>query len=203
MQSPSIPDKNDTPETPSPAQADGSTHEPGFDTPAKPIAEFAGRPDFPRCALGEHLDIGGFAGIVVTIVNQSIKVRPRTGTTQSFNSSRLKTLYGPRLVPVEPIRLIGQATPSATPVGEAEEATSPAPARKIIENPNFDTPVKLIAEICGRADFPACAYGAHVDFGGFVGVVVEIAKQSLKVRSEDGLSRSYNGDFLRKRFGQS
>ena len=35
----------------------------------------------------------------------------------------------------------------------------------------------------------------------FTGIVVEIVKQSLKVRSEEGVLRSYNGPILRKLYG--
>jgi hypothetical protein len=40
--------------------------------------------------------------------------------------------------------------------------------------------------------------GRHVDVSGFKGVVVEILKQSLKVRSVEGLSRSYNAPLLQQ-----
>jgi hypothetical protein len=64
-----------------------------------PIAEFAGLADFPECALGQLIDIGGFSGVLVNIVNQSIKVRSAEGRTQSFNTYRLRVLYGPGIPP--------------------------------------------------------------------------------------------------------
>jgi hypothetical protein len=72
----------------------------------------------------------------------------------------------------------------------------------VIEEPDFSTPVKPITEFAGRPDFPKCIYGAHIEVGGFVGVVVEIVKQSIKFRSEDGLSRNYNAEGLRRLYGQ-
>jgi hypothetical protein len=48
------------------------------------------------------------------------------------------------------------------------------------------------------ADFPKCAWGAHVALGGYTGVVVEIVVQSLKVLSPEGDLRSYNAGVLLK-----
>src|SRR5258708_3454315 len=68
---------------------------PDFSGTPQPVGEFAVRADFPECVLGLFIDIRGFAGVVVEIVNQSIKVRSPEGITQSFNAYRLKTLYAP------------------------------------------------------------------------------------------------------------
>src|SRR5256885_15578959 len=73
--------------------------EPNFDRPPRAIAEFAGRPDFPQSTVGEFLDIGGYTGVVVEIVRDSIKVRSPEGATQRFNYHTLRRLYGPRIEP--------------------------------------------------------------------------------------------------------
>ena len=92
MKSSTAPDITRTPPTPSGRRA---VTELNFDSPPRPIAEFAGRPDFPECALGEHIDIGGYAGVLVEIVNHSIKVKSPEGIMQSFNFPRLRQIYGP------------------------------------------------------------------------------------------------------------
>ena len=189
-----IPDQ--APTTPQPADV-GETILSGV---PKPIAEFASRADFPKCALGRFVDIGGFAGILVEIVNQSIKVKSSEGITQSFNFNRLRTIYGPRQItePVEPTPMMEQRRPA-----EKEAAIAPpAPKREFIEDPDFSAPVKSISEFAGRSDFPKCAYGAHIEIAGYPGVVVEIVNQSVKVRSIQGVTRSYNVPGLRKLYGQ-
>ena len=85
------------------------------------------------------------------------------------------------------------ATPAEAPV--------PAPPRVFIEEPDFGLPIRPITEFVDREDFPKCAYGEHVAIAEFTGIVVELVKQSLKVRSEDGILRSYNGPILRKLYG--
>jgi hypothetical protein len=40
-----------------------------------------------------------------------------------------------------------------------------------------------------------------IDFHGFTGVMVELVNRSLKVRSHEGSTRSYNADGLRKLYG--
>ena len=57
-------------------------------------------------------------------------------------------------------------------------------------------------EFAGRADFPKCTFGEHIDVVGYTGVVVEIVKKSLKVLSAEGDMRSYNADVLRKLYGK-
>ena len=166
----------------------------------KPIAEFAGRADFPRCAVGEFVDIGGFAGILVEIVNQSIKVKSSEGITQSFNFNRIRTIYGPAQRP-EPME-VSPVRERSKPVEKEVASAPPAPKREFIEEPDFSAPVKPITEFAGRADFPKCVYGAHIEIAGYPGVVVEIVNQSVKVRSVQGVTRSYNAPGLRKLYGQ-
>ncbi len=185
-----------TQETP-PTPQRGPIANPSFDAPPKAISEFAGRPDFPKCALGEHVDIGGTLGVIVDILNNSIKLRSREGATQSFNFNRLRTIYGPRPEPTE------QKQPeTSSPTVEEVELTTPGPTREIVHAPNFDAPIRPIADFVRSLDFPKLAFGQHVDFGGYVGVVVEIVNQSLRVQSSDGSTRNYNALGLRKIYGR-
>lgn len=176
----------------------------------RPIGEFAGRPDFPRCTLGEQVDIGGRTGIVTQIVGQSLKVKSPQGAVQSFNAQTLRKLYGPVVRPeIQAQPKADEATyerPRVTrqpKMVESEEVLPEAPPRVFIAEPDFDRPLKPIMELVDRADFPKCAYGEHVEIAEFTGVVVEIVKQSLKVRASDGYLRSYNGPILRKLYGQA
>jgi len=116
----------------------------------------------------------------------------------------------PSAVPVEPV-----APPAAEsyerpkPVRQtrATEVVDEAPAevvpRVFIAEPDFSQPAKPITEYIDREDFPKCAYGQHVEIGEFAGVVVELVKQSLKIRDADGYLRSYNGPVLRKLYGKA
>jgi hypothetical protein len=166
---------------------------PDFTVPPKPISELVTDPDFPRCALGAHVDIGGITGVVVDIVKHSIRMRLLQGNTMSYNVNTLKKLYGPP----------PPQAPEPEPVAvAAEEPKTAAPPRRVITNPNFDGPVKPIDEFVDRPDFPEVAYGEHIDLRGYVGVVVEIVNRSLKVRSREGATRSYNADGLRKLYGK-
>ena len=67
---------------------------PNFDAPVKPIEKFVDRPDYPKCVFGENLDLRGFTGVVIEIVNGSLKVRSRAGSTHSYNAAGLRRLYG-------------------------------------------------------------------------------------------------------------
>ena len=174
--------------------------EPNFSGTPQPISEFTVRADFPQCTRGVYVDIRGFAGVVVDIVNQSIKVRSPDGITQSFNANRLKTLYAPpdHSEPVPMTMNMDRPKPVAEPV-----RPKPAePPRVYIADPDFTTPVRPINDYAGRPDFPKCAYGKHVDILGYTGVVVEIVKGSLKIQSATGTTRSYNSDVLKKLYGK-
>lgn len=174
------------------------------------IRDFVGREDFPRCVLGETVDIGGRVGVVVQIVNQSLKVKPPEGPIQSFNAQALRKLYGtterPPVEPVAPPTEESYERPKPVRQPRATEVVDEAPAevvpRVFIAEPDFSQPAKPITEYIDREDFPKCAYGQHVEIGEFAGVVVELVKQSLKIRDADGYLRSYNGPVLRKLYGK-
>src|SRR4051812_25153832 len=76
---------------------------PDFNAPLKSVADFVTRPDFPQCVLGEHLDLGGYTGVVVAVIKQSIKVKSADGATRSFKSYGLQRIYGapPEIAPPE------------------------------------------------------------------------------------------------------
>lgn len=178
--------------------------EPDFSGPVRLIAEVAALPDFPKCALGVHLDISGYVGVAVQIVKQSLRVKSREGVIQSFNSQRLRQIYAPapREEFVEPTRNWERPQAAPKPLGTPAADPMPAgPPRVFIEEPDFDLPVRPITEFVDREDFPKCAYGEQVAIAEFTGVVVELVRQSLKVRSADGILRSYNGPILRKLYG--
>jgi hypothetical protein len=160
--------------------------------PAKLISELVADPDFPKSAVGEKVDINGFIGVVAEVVNNSIKVRPAAGHTVSYNFNALRRLYGPRTAPDEQ-EPIGQAPASSG-------ASQPQRKGKVIEEPNFASPLVAIERLIDRPDFPECAFGLFVDLHGFTGVVVELVGHSLKVRSRQGSTRSYNADGLRKAY---
>jgi hypothetical protein len=179
--------------------------EPDYTAPIKPIAEFVAQPDFPNNAVGEHVDIGGFTGVVTSIVKDSIRVRSAEGATQSFNSHIVRRLYGPR-IEAEPTPRAPE--PDVVPVSRpAPRSVSRPPPEKTIPDaivePNFDQPITPITTVVDRADFPEFTLGKHVEIGGYSGVVVEIAKGSLKVRSPEGTSRNYNALLLRKIYGNN
>jgi hypothetical protein len=181
----------------------GDAATPEFNSQPKPIADFVSLPDFPKCALGEHLDIGGFTGVLIEIVNQSLKFKSPEGATRSFNIHRLRVLYGPAIRP-EPILVSEPVAPRKETVVQkpvAEKVAPVKPKRVFIAEPDYTAPAKPIQDFAGLAQFPACVYGVHVDVVGFTGVVVEIINQSLKVRSEDGITRSYNAGALKSLYG--
>jgi hypothetical protein len=175
-------------------------NEPNFDRPSKPIAEFVARSDFPQCAYGEFVDIGGYAGVVVEIVNQSVKVRSPEGATQSFNMHALRRLYAPPPEP-QPSEAPRPELPATSRAPESETPALP-PKREVIAEANFDRPPRPITAVAGRADFPKCALGEMVEIAGYAGVVIEIANESLKVKSPQGIIRSYGVSTLRKLYGQ-
>lgn len=97
--SPSLkPEKSVAWESPRPAPPEpkkAELPEPDFTTPVLEIRELVSRPDFPQCALGKHVNIAGYVGVVVQIVNRSLKVRSQAETTRSYNADALRKLYGP------------------------------------------------------------------------------------------------------------
>ena len=159
------------------------------DLPVKSISELVADPTFPGSAVGARVDIKGFIGVVTGVMNNSIKVRSAEGNTVSYNFHALRRLYGPP-IPPEP-------APASPPAPEPQ-AKGP-----VILEPNFNAPLVPIEVLAPKTDFPACALGIFVDLHGFTGVVVELVGRSLKVRSRQGSTRSYNADGLRKIYAQA
>jgi len=157
------------------------------DAPAKQISELVGDPDFPYSGVGQSVDIKGYTGVIVAVVNNSIKVRSAEGNTVSYNFHTLRRIYAPRTEM--------ESAPVELPLPVAKET---APKRDVVLAPNFNSPLVPIESLVHRSDFPGCAFGVFVDLHGFAGVVVELVGRSLKVRSPEGATRSYNGDGLIK-----
>ncbi|MEQ2007813.1 MAG: hypothetical protein ABMA26_13535 [Limisphaerales bacterium] len=203
MQSPTTtePETDDA----SPAPARKVITEPDFSGTPEPIGQWTERADFPQCALGAHVSIHGFTGVVVEIVNQSLRVRSPDGVSQRFNAYRLKTLFAPpdRTKPVAQPLSMERPKPVAERRPSRDEPEPEPPARVHITNPDFNQPVRAIRAFASQADFPQCAYGKHVDIPGYAGVVVEIVGGSLKVQSPTGTIRSYNAEALRKLYGKA
>ena len=186
------------PEPPSRKTADG---EPDFDRPLKNISELLTVPDFPQSALGEHVDIGGYTGVVVDIVRQSLKVRSREGTTKSFNANGLRRIYGPPIRP-EPFHEEIPDPVAAAPVVAAPNPAAPAlPPPPAQLEPDFTRPVKKIEDLVSQPDYPQSLLSEHIQIADYTGVVVQIVMRSLKVRSSAGATRSYNADALKKLYG--
>jgi hypothetical protein len=164
-------------------------NDPKLQLPVRPISDLVGHPEFPNNAMGVRVDIKGFIGVVVGVVNNSIKVRSAEGNTVSYNFRGLRRLYGPRIA--------AETAPADPPAPEAQ-AKGPA-----ILEPDFNTPLVPIEILAAQTDFPACAVGIFVDLHGFTGVVVALAGGSLKVRSHEGATRSYNADGLRKLYTEA
>ncbi|MDB6029927.1 MAG: hypothetical protein JWM16_265, partial [Verrucomicrobiales bacterium] len=106
---------------------------------------------------------------------------------RSFNYHTLKKLYGP-------VVHIGPA-PSRK---DEEPPPLAAPVSMEIPNPNFDQEVRSVSDFIKDSNFPKSTLGKLLEVNGYVGVVVEIQGQSMKVRSRNGTSRKYNGEALRK-----
>src|SRR5262245_56636721 len=175
--------------------------EPNYNAPVQPIAELVIHPDFPKSAIGAHVDIGGYTGVVVDVVNVSLKVRSPEGVTKGFNANNLKKIYGPVEKPVIPE--VSYPPPPPPRSVSREPAPRPAPPpRRVITEPNFDAEIKDISTLVHSIDFPRCAFGQHVQIADYIGVVVEIVGESLKVRSREDVTRSYNAPILRKLYGQ-
>ncbi len=68
--------------------------EPDFVAPLRPIRQYATQLDFPKCAFGKHVDIRGYSGVVVEIVDGSLKVQTKEGNVRSFNGAMLRKIYG-------------------------------------------------------------------------------------------------------------
>ncbi|MBI2927143.1 MAG: hypothetical protein HYY24_15715 [Verrucomicrobia bacterium] len=202
MQSPTTIDRDTEAAPPAPARK--VINEPNFSGTPQPIGEWTERADFPQCALGAYVSIHGFAGVVVEIVSQSLKVLSPDGITQRFNAYRLKALFAPpdRSEPAPQTFSTERPKPIAEPRPVREEA-EPAPPRVHITDPDFTAPVRAIRAYASQPDFPQCAYGKHVDIPGYSGVVVEIVKGSLKVQSPTGTIRSYNAEALKKIYGKA
>jgi sRNA-binding protein len=197
------PEQQNETSTQTAAMKPGAVTEPDYAVTPQPIRELAGRDDFPQCTLGVYVDIQGFAGVVVEIVRDSIKVRPSDGVTQRFNANRLRTLYAPP-VHLEPAAMtVESRREKSSPDSEVTVPKAEAPARFCIENPDFAAPLQPISDYASQPDFPRCVYGKHVDILGCTGVVVEIVKGSLKVQTLAGITRSYNADVLKKLHGKS
>lgn len=195
---------------------------PDFSVPAIPIGQFTERPDWPRGALGAHVSIHGFEGVVVEVINHSIRVISAERITQRFNAARLKTLFAPMdrsrpepspaeeerpqsVEPVAPTAPIATSSPVAPPIPVSRAAMAPAalpPTQSRITRPDFTAPVRAIRTYAGERDFPECAYGKHVDIRGFSGVVVEIEGGVLKIQAADGTLRTFIASNLRKVYGR-
>lgn len=176
--------------------------EPDFSGTPQPIGQWTELADFPQCALGAHVSIHGFTGVLVEIINQSIKVQSPDGKSQRFNAYRLKTLFAPpdRTKPEAQTLSMERPKPVAErrPVDDEPEP----PPRRHITDPDFTTEVRAIRTFASQPDFPTSVYGKHVDIPGYQGVVVEIVKGSLRVQSPTGTIRSYNADALKKLYGR-
>lgn len=175
--------------------------EPNFGGQPKPISEFAGRADFPQCVHGEFVDIGGYAGVVIEITRQSIRVKSPENITQGFNVHVLRRLYGPRPEP-EPLSVPIETAAAPSPRAEAEPSAAP-PKKQVVTNPDFTKSPMPISRFAGRHDFPQCALGELVDIAGFQGVIVEITAESVKVTSQQGIIRSYGVKTLRTLYGRA
>lgn len=193
----SNPDNEATP----PAPVARAITEPDFSGTPQPIGQWTERAGFPHCTLGVYVSIHGFAGVVVEIINQSIKVQSPDGDAQRFNANRLKTLFAPpdRTMP-EP-QMLSVERPSRVAASRPADDETELPPRVHITEPDFTAPVRAIRVYAGQPDFPQCAFGKHVDIPGYEGVVVEIVKGSIKVQSSTGTIRSYNTDTMRKLYG--
>lgn len=167
-----------------------------FNRPAKPVVELVAMPDFPGSALGEMVDIGGYVGVVVDIVRESLKVRSQEGMTKSFNANGLRRIYGPR--PEPPPVPAAPASPAPHRTFFSQPVAAPVVKEEPKIEPDFTRPVKNIKDFVTRGDYPQCTLGEHVDVAGFTGVVVQIVNRSLKVRSSGEITRSYNADALRR-----
>jgi hypothetical protein len=158
-----------------------------FEKPLVPITEVVARDGFPHSAVGEFVDIGGFTGVIVEVIHNSIKVAAPEGFTRRFNYHRLREIYGPRPEP----------PPEYEPAPPAEPPPEPEPSREI-QDLNFDRETRPIRDYFDLPDYPACLLGELVEVAGYAGIVVSVEHESIKVRSQQGTSRKYNAAVLKK-----
>lgn len=197
MASPATPDPDN--KTKSSASEQKIISNPDFSGIPDPIADWIQRPDFPRCALGAYVSIRGFEGVVVEIIGQSMRVLSVDGIKQRFNGARLKTLFAPRKRPKPtPKPKAPRVAKKTVPDDEEEDE---APPREYIADPDFTAPVSAIGEYANQPDFPKCAYGKHVSIAEYIGVVVEIVKDSMRVQCSSGAIRRFNAPVLKKLYG--
>jgi hypothetical protein len=71
----------------------------------------------------------------------------------------------------------------------------------VIAEARSDLPAKLISELVTDPEFPNSAVGEKVDIRGYIGVIVAIVHNSIKVRSSEGNTVSYNFHTLRRLYG--
>ncbi len=71
----------------------------------------------------------------------------------------------------------------------------------IMTDPEVESSAKPICELVANPDFPNSAIGQKVDINGFTGVIAEVVRNSIKVRSAEGHTLSYNCHALRKLYG--
>ena len=69
---------------------------PDFTAPVCAIGDYAKQADFPRCAYGKYVSIAEYAGVVVEIVKDSVRVQCESGGIRRFNAPVLRKLYSPR-----------------------------------------------------------------------------------------------------------
>src|SRR5215471_7449723 len=82
-------------------------------------------------------------------------------------------------------------------------APTSLPIQSSMTEPKPEVPARPISELVADPEFPASAVGARVDIQGFVGVVTAVVKNSIKVRSAEGNTVSYNFHALRRLYGPS
>ena len=61
-----------------------------------------------------------------------------------------------------------------------------------------ELPTKPISELVTDPDFPNSAVGEMVNINGYTGVIAEVVNNSIKVRSTEGKTASYNFHTLRR-----
>jgi hypothetical protein len=173
-----------------------------MDKPILPISELVARADFPQGVVGEVVDIGGYIGTVVEVLHNSIRVRLPEGVTRGFNIYTLRKLYGPRPEPEMGPYPDAEATSPAPGAATKRTEEEPEPeADPELPNPDFNREPKPISLVVTQSGFPTTALGEMIDISGYVGVVVQVLNQSMKVRSREGTSRRYNAETLRKLHG--